>query len=213
MVKSRVKLEGLLKLIKTMEQDYYHPVRESEEYKTYCAEYKAIETDLEKLRGKRNLIIIIVPRSERPFKVVISGLPRDLNVDVLKKELVEEYEFVVDKVVQLTRFKTKEPLELFQVTLPNIEVNKGIWKITSLLYLKIKVVKVERKTGSIQCFNCNYWHHSTATCGFKPRCIKCGGQHAKDECTNPPETVTCINCKQEGQCCLLSRMSNVPQIE
>ncbi|GBN97655.1 hypothetical protein AVEN_156473-1 [Araneus ventricosus] len=50
MVKSRVKLEGLLKLIKTMEQNYYHPVDDSEEYKTYCAEYKAIETDLEKLR-------------------------------------------------------------------------------------------------------------------------------------------------------------------
>ncbi|GBM77751.1 hypothetical protein AVEN_47412-1 [Araneus ventricosus] len=133
---------------------------------------------------------IIVPRSERPIKVVIRGLPRDLNVDVLKKALVEEYEFVVDKVVQLTRFKTKEPLELSQVTLPNMEVNKGIWKITSLFYLKIKVVKFERNTGSIQCFNCNYWHHSKATCGFKPRCIKCGGQHAKDECTNPPETVT-----------------------
>ncbi|GBM86411.1 hypothetical protein AVEN_34037-1 [Araneus ventricosus] len=141
---------------------------------------------------------IIVPRSERPIKVVIRGLPRDLNVDVLKKALVEEYEFVVDKVVQLTRFKTKEPLELFQVTLPNIDVNKGIWKITSLLYLKIKVVKFERKTGSIQCFNCNYWHHSTATCSFKPRCIKCGGQHAKDECTTPSETIICINCKQEG---------------
>ncbi|GBO05500.1 hypothetical protein AVEN_270966-1 [Araneus ventricosus] len=141
---------------------------------------------------------VTVPRSERPIKVVIRGLPRDLNVDVFKKALVEEYEFVVDKVVQLTRFKTKEALELFQVTLPNIEVNKGIWKITSLLYLKIKVVKFERKTGSIQCFNCNYWHHSTATCGFKPRCIKCGEQHAKDECTNPPETVTCINCKKEG---------------
>ncbi|GBN08043.1 hypothetical protein AVEN_134285-1 [Araneus ventricosus] len=123
---------------------------------------------------------IIVPRSERPIKVVIRGLPRDLNVDVLKKALVEEYEFVVDKVAQLTRFKTKEPLELFQVTLPNIEVNKGIWKVTSLLYLKIKVVKFELKTGSIQCFNCNYWHHSTATCGFKPRCIKCGGQHVKE---------------------------------
>ncbi|GBO29075.1 hypothetical protein AVEN_3697-1 [Araneus ventricosus] len=58
--KSRVKLEGLLKLIKTMEQDYYNPVDDSEEYKTYCAEYKAIETELEKLRGKRNLIPICV---------------------------------------------------------------------------------------------------------------------------------------------------------
>ncbi|GBM90130.1 hypothetical protein AVEN_20260-1 [Araneus ventricosus] len=45
---------------------------------------------------------IIVPRSERPIKVVICGLPCDLNVDVLKKALVEEYEFVSDKVVQLT---------------------------------------------------------------------------------------------------------------
>ncbi|GBM90156.1 hypothetical protein AVEN_20280-1 [Araneus ventricosus] len=92
---------------------------------------------------------IIVPRSERPIKVVIRGLPRDQNVDVLKKALVEEYEFVVDKVVQLTRFKTKEPLEFFQVTLPNREVNKGIWKTTSLLYLKIKLVKFQRNTGSI----------------------------------------------------------------
>ncbi|GBL73025.1 hypothetical protein AVEN_135687-1 [Araneus ventricosus] len=69
---------------------------------------------------------IIVPRSEHPIKVVIRGLQCDLNIDVLKKALVEEYEFVVHKVVQLIRFKTKEPLELFQVTLPNIEVNKGI---------------------------------------------------------------------------------------
>ncbi|GBN26293.1 hypothetical protein AVEN_22755-1 [Araneus ventricosus] len=62
----------------------------------------------------------------------------------------------------------------------------------------MKVVKFESKTGSIQCFNYNYWHHSTATGGFKPRCIKCGGQHAKNECSNPSETLACINCKQEG---------------
>ncbi|GBO18141.1 hypothetical protein AVEN_183719-1 [Araneus ventricosus] len=43
-----------------MYQNYYHPVDDSEEYKTCCAEYKAIETELEKLRGKRNLIPICV---------------------------------------------------------------------------------------------------------------------------------------------------------
>ncbi|GBM20063.1 hypothetical protein AVEN_268392-1 [Araneus ventricosus] len=42
MVKSRVKLEDLFKLIKMMEQDYYHPVNDSEEYKTYCAMYMAM---------------------------------------------------------------------------------------------------------------------------------------------------------------------------
>ncbi|GBN61247.1 hypothetical protein AVEN_35640-1 [Araneus ventricosus] len=56
MVKSRVKFEGLFKLIKMLEQDCYHPVDDSEEYTTYCAEYTSIETELEKLRGKRNVI-------------------------------------------------------------------------------------------------------------------------------------------------------------
>ncbi|GBN31680.1 hypothetical protein AVEN_62071-1 [Araneus ventricosus] len=56
MVISRVKLEVLLKIIKTMEQDYSHPVDDSQEYKTYCAEYKAIEKELKKLRARaRNL--------------------------------------------------------------------------------------------------------------------------------------------------------------
>ncbi|GBO35906.1 hypothetical protein AVEN_253795-1 [Araneus ventricosus] len=45
---------------------------------------------------------IIGPSSEHPIKVVMRGLPRNLNVDVLKKALVEEYEFVVHKVFQLT---------------------------------------------------------------------------------------------------------------
>ncbi|GBN60074.1 hypothetical protein AVEN_85612-1 [Araneus ventricosus] len=45
---------------------------------------------------------IIGPISDHPIKVVMRGLPRDLNVDVLKKTLVEEYEFFVHKVVRLT---------------------------------------------------------------------------------------------------------------
>ncbi|GBM54759.1 hypothetical protein AVEN_174533-1 [Araneus ventricosus] len=54
------------------------------------------------LRTNDMCYFIIGPRSEHPIKIVMRGLPRKLNVDVLKKALVEEYEFVVHKVVQLT---------------------------------------------------------------------------------------------------------------
>ncbi|GBL55700.1 hypothetical protein AVEN_241309-1 [Araneus ventricosus] len=45
---------------------------------------------------------IIRSKSEHLIKVVMRLLPRNLNADDLKKALVEEYEFVVHKVVRLT---------------------------------------------------------------------------------------------------------------
>ncbi|GBM29733.1 hypothetical protein AVEN_3053-1 [Araneus ventricosus] len=74
MVKSRVMLEGLFNLITMIEQDYYHPVDDSQEYKNCCAEYKAIETELEKLRGKRNLYHL-------PSIIYINSIKR-INLDI-----------------------------------------------------------------------------------------------------------------------------------
>ncbi|GBN79123.1 hypothetical protein AVEN_114086-1 [Araneus ventricosus] len=54
------------------------------------------------LRTNYMAYFIIRSRSEHPIKVVMRGLPRNLNIDVLKKAIVEEYELVVNKVVQLT---------------------------------------------------------------------------------------------------------------
>ncbi|GBM97576.1 RNA-directed DNA polymerase from mobile element jockey [Araneus ventricosus] len=136
----------------------------------------------------------MTPRSERPIKVVIRGIPPETPAEYVKESLIEEYKFEIEKVAQLTQFKTKRPLPIYQITLKNNEVNKGIWNVNTLMLVKVTVRKFERKTGTIQCFNCNQWHHSAAGCGYKPRCIKCGGPHAKDQCTEKPKDVPiCIN--------------------
>ncbi|GBN25885.1 hypothetical protein AVEN_112606-1 [Araneus ventricosus] len=141
----------------------------------------------------------MTPRSERPIKVVIRGISPETPADYVKKSLIEEYKFEIEKVAQLTKFKTKRPLPIYQITLKNNEANKGIWNSNTLMLVKVTVCKFERKSGTIQCFNCNQWHHSAAGCGYKPRCIKCGGPHAKDQCTEQPKDVPiCINCKKEG---------------
>ncbi|GBM64122.1 hypothetical protein AVEN_159852-1 [Araneus ventricosus] len=100
---------------------------------------------------------VIPTRSNPPIKIVIRDLPQGTSADTIKGALATEGKFKVDKVVQLTRFKTKQSLPLFQVTLPNIEENKDIWTLRSLLYLRIKIEKSERKTGSLQCFKCCFW--------------------------------------------------------
>ncbi|KAF8776792.1 Nucleic-acid-binding protein transposon like protein [Argiope bruennichi] len=153
---------------------------------------------LTKFLKENNLdYFVITPRSSRPIKVVIRGFPNNIPTQTIKEALEIDCNFKIEKVAQLTRFRTKEPLPLFQVTLPNIDINKSIWNLNSLLYLRVKIEKFVRKTGSIQCFNCNYWHHSAASCHMKPRCIKCGGEHHKDQCTTPPEKPVCINCGKE----------------
>ncbi|GBN96531.1 hypothetical protein AVEN_112808-1 [Araneus ventricosus] len=140
-----------------------------------------------------------MPRSERPIKVDIRDIPPETPIEYVKECLINEYNFEIEKGAQVKQFKTKRPLPIYQITLKNKAKNKGIWKINNLMLLKISVKKFERKTGSIQCFKCNLWHRSTAGCGYKPRCIKCCGPHAKNECVEQIKDIpTCINCKKEG---------------
>ncbi|GFU77655.1 uncharacterized protein TNCV_3723171 [Trichonephila clavipes] len=36
--------------------------------------------------------------------------------------------------------------------------------------------------GITQCFNCNNFYHTAANCFMKPRCLKCGKDHATRNC-------------------------------
>ncbi|KAF8777495.1 Nucleic-acid-binding protein transposon like protein [Argiope bruennichi] len=156
--------------------------------KAKCEELRKCKAAISATKKKiQQLHILMNLSTDCPEMKTLAVLDKDLqeHLDGLNKRR---------KFAQLTRFRTKEPLPLFQVTLPNIEINKQIWNLTSLLFLKIKVEKFIRKTGPIQCFNCNYWHHSAASCHMKPRCLKCGKEHNKAQCESPPEITTCINC-------------------
>ncbi|GBO14302.1 hypothetical protein AVEN_196509-1 [Araneus ventricosus] len=115
MVKSRVKLEDLIKLIKTMEQDYYHPVDDSEEYKT-------IETELEKLRGKRNLI---------PICVELNCEIRKIDSDVEDKMHDIEYNSPNRRKIAKARNLFNSPAKLIEISnkyevLNSEEINETI---------------------------------------------------------------------------------------
>ncbi|GBO30455.1 hypothetical protein AVEN_82662-1 [Araneus ventricosus] len=115
MVKSRTKLEGLLKLIKTMEQDYYRPADDSEEY-------KAIETELEKLRGKRNLI---------PICVELSCEIRKIDSDVEDKMHDIEYNSPNRRKIAKARNLFNSPAKLIEISnkyevLNSEEINETI---------------------------------------------------------------------------------------
>ncbi|GBN77829.1 hypothetical protein AVEN_18655-1 [Araneus ventricosus] len=126
------------------------------------------------LKEKSIEYFVIIPKWERPIKIIIRDLHWETRLHQIKEFLENVYKFKGDKVVQLTKLLTKRPLPLFQITLPNKVENKGIWNIDNVLYFK---VKIQRRSGASQCFNCNLHHHTAAACHLTPRCLTCREAH------------------------------------
>ncbi|GFT40192.1 uncharacterized protein TNCV_1526971 [Trichonephila clavipes] len=58
----------------------------------------------------------------------------------------------------------------------------------------------KKRPGATQCYNCNYFNHSSVNCFIKPRCLKCSKEHRTGECPIKErlETPHCINCDADG---------------
>ncbi|KFM63785.1 hypothetical protein X975_17869, partial [Stegodyphus mimosarum] len=83
---------------------------------------------------------LINPRHSKPIKVLLRGLPSDSKVETITESL-KELGYKVHKVVQLTKYKTKAPMPLFQAQLfPSS-------KVDSIYDLTHRMQKVQKTTS------------------------------------------------------------------
>ncbi|KAF8785183.1 Nucleic-acid-binding protein transposon like protein [Argiope bruennichi] len=138
---------------------------------------------------------VIADRAEKPIKVVLKGLPLNIDTEEIKTELTEKG-FRVDKINQLRRFKTKEPLPIYQIHLFKTGNIQEIYKLETLMYFMIRVEKYVTKQNH-QCYNCQLWNHGSNGCKLQPKCVICAENHPSKECPNKGEKeaeVKCANC-------------------
>ncbi|GFV26734.1 putative RNA-directed DNA polymerase from transposon X-element [Trichonephila clavipes] len=132
---------------------------------------------------------------DRPLKMVLKGLPSNTDIDDIKYDLANQG-LPVMKVAQLTQRKSKFPLPLFLVEVrKNVPDSRDIRDISTCCYMSITWDSFRRRPGPSQCYNCNYFHHSSLNCSIKTRCLKCG-QEQRTSCpiTEKIENPKCINC-------------------
>lgn len=154
---------------------------------------------IKKLNEMKVDYYIITPRNERPLKVVIKGLHKNTPVKDIEDQLTK-LGFSVEKVAQLKKFRTGEPLSFFQVVLHKNNKAMDIKNLKHLCYLSVIVENFNRKSGPTQCYTCNRFGHSSANCFSTPRCLKCGESHRTSQCLIK-ETIPdpkCINCGKIG---------------
>ncbi|GFV63989.1 putative RNA-directed DNA polymerase from transposon X-element [Trichonephila clavipes] len=151
------------------------------------------------LKEKGEQFFAFHPIDLRPQKIVIKGLPISTDICDIQKDLTERG-FLVNKVAQLTKTKTKFKLPIFMVELQKSPDSPDIFKLERCCYLNVKIDTFNRRPGPTQCYNCNLFNHSSQNCFIKTRCLKCGEPHKTGDCpiTDKIENPTCINCGEKG---------------
>ncbi|GFX83862.1 uncharacterized protein TNCV_2546531 [Trichonephila clavipes] len=142
---------------------------------------------------------VIDPPSTRPLKLVIKGLPDNIDPEDIKNDLISKGIKII-KIAQLKRFVTKTPLPLYMIEIARDENVNVIYQVSSCLYMQIKLDLFKKGNRITQCYNCNYFHHASQNCNMKTRCLKCGQNHRSGACEikEKIENPLCTNCNTKG---------------
>ncbi|GFY54077.1 uncharacterized protein TNIN_321321 [Trichonephila inaurata madagascariensis] len=95
------------------------------------------------LTSKNLQYYVIEPPSNRPLKLVIKGLPADIDPEDIKNDLISKG-IKIEKIAQLKKFTTKTPLPIFMIEVTRDENVNDIYQIRSCLYMQIKLDPFKR---------------------------------------------------------------------
>ncbi|GBP73427.1 Nucleic-acid-binding protein from transposon X-element [Eumeta japonica] len=137
---------------------------------------------------------------ERKLKVVIRGVPEDIDLDDIKADLVNQG-FPILAVYRITR-RDGSSTGLVLAVLPKTEearaISRNLSKVCGLSGIR---VEAPHKRGvPSQCHRCQRYGHASANCHVQPRCVKCLVPHWTSECPLSKasgDKPACVNCGQE----------------
>lgn len=137
-------------------------------------------------------------RGGRPLKVVIDGLPEEVDSEELVR-LLQTENFEVDYAARLRTRRPGSRKWLVVFTADSAREEDGrpaaeIYRQRSLYDVEIKVAPYRRPAGPPQCHRCQGFGHGSSTCNRPTRCVRCGGNHRRQDCTGSEEEKKCCNC-------------------
>lgn len=136
------------------------------------------------------------------FKVVFRKLPITTPVEKIKADLLKKG-YPVVSVTQIVSARTGKINPIFTIELQaDAPDAPNIWEVGKVLYHRVIVEKYIPPNKVRQCHKCQKFHHSSANCFMKPRCVKCAGPHLTMDCPHgkgkiSEDLVLCCNCDKK----------------
>lgn len=135
--------------------------------------------------------------SKRKMKVVIRGLPIDVDVDQVKEELISLSIPIIRLHIMHKPIFSSYLYSLALAVVPCNDNGKKILKIKRIMGYDVKFEPLLSKIR--QCYRCQKWGHSQRYCHGQIKCVKCAGEHSYKKCLRDPKTEPpkCANCNGE----------------
>lgn len=158
---------------------------------------------------------------KRKLKVVIKGLPKDVDLNLLKSELKRQAIPIVrvHKMQDTRKEMENFPKCLVLAVVPYNDDGKKLLRLKNLLGSEVRMEPPKLKAK--QCHRCQMWGHTQRYCHGKVKCVKCAGEHLSKKCERDPEKEPpkCANCGgehtasfRECPCCPESKEHQMTQL-
>ncbi|GBP89455.1 Probable RNA-directed DNA polymerase from transposon BS [Eumeta japonica] len=134
---------------------------------------------------------------ERKLKVVIRGIPNDIETDDIKSDLYNQgYPvYAVHRIYRRDGSSTGLVLVVLTKSDEARAISRDLTKVCGLS--GIRVENPHKKGSPGQCHRCQRYGHASANCHAQPRCVKCLVPHWTKECPLTKESAekpSCVNC-------------------
>lgn len=131
--------------------------------------------------------------SKRKLKVVIRGIPKNINLEELKKEF-KSVSIPVIRMHRMHKGEKKRDTSLILAVVPHNDEGKKLLKVKKVLSYDVKMEPPDNKLK--QCHRCQMWGHTQRYCHGQVKCVKCAGSHLSKKCDRDAskEPPKCANC-------------------
>ncbi|XP_046980487.1 bromodomain-containing protein 4-like [Schistocerca americana] len=145
--------------------------------------------------GEEGIPMYTTPAVRPPtIKTLIKGVPTTVTHSELEEEL-EDLGYVATLIEHHKMPGTNQLTGHRVVILPDTPEHRGIFQLTRIYDLSVKVERLRRSRGHIQCYRCQAFNHVARYCTMPPVCVKCGAGLDSRECTRSREEApTCGLC-------------------
>jgi hypothetical protein len=130
----------------------------------------------------------------RPLRVMARNLHHSCNPGRTVSDLKARGFKVID-VANKLKWRSKETLVVFILTLSADESTNKVFQITGILGSKVEITPLRKSKLIPQCKQCQACGHTQRCCNKDPRCVKCAGKHHTKECRKLKEAQPkCVLC-------------------
>lgn len=163
-------------------------------HKLFCVLQYDYDRVIKYLKDKEGEFFTYTPKSNRPYKVVLSGLDK-MDAIKLKSNLIAKGLNCLDikPVFRKDKYNNEIILYIVYFKKGSISLKELRENHTSIDYIKVKWSYHAKQSNKVtQCYNCQMFGHGSSNCNIKPFCSQCAGHHKTIDCTIT--TIKCANC-------------------